>query len=418
MITIRNVLKNSIAEKSGLRPGMRIISINNHPINDIIDMEYYSSDERISVLIREDDKAHSYVVKRNYYEPLGIEVDNIKPRLCNNRCIFCFYDQLPPNLRKSLYVKDDDYRLSFLYGNFITLTNIKENDFKRILEERLSPLYISVHTTDPDLRVKMMKNPSAANILKHIRYFAENRIYMHTQVVLCPEINDGSYLEKTIQDLEKFYPYVKSIGIVPVGLTKYRENLPLIKEPTKEWCKEIIYEFNPLNEYYRKRFGAGFVYLSDEFFLKSKSEIPDREYYDDFPQLENGIGMTRLFIEDLNRLNVKHLNGKISLITGTLSAPIVERLKSKLEIHRWNVDVIPVENNFLGKSVTVAGLLSGEDIKQALKENEADRIILPPDVLNEDGLFLDDIPLDNLRGEVGADIIVAPYRLKDLPGLL
>jgi len=418
MITIRKVLKNSFAEKVGLKQGMKIVSINNHPINDIIDLEYYSSEEKISMLLKKDGKKWKVNINRNYLEPLGIEINNIKPKLCNNRCIFCFYDQLPPNLRESLYMKDDDYRLSFLYGNFITLTNIREDDFNEILEKRLSPLYISVHTTESDLRVEMMKNPAAGNILEHIKYLSENEIYIHTQVVLCPEINDGEHLRKTIKDLEKFYPYVKSIGIVPVGLTKYREKLPYIKFPTQEWMKEIIKDFNWLNAHYRERFGIGFVYLADEFFLKTGEEIPNIEYYDDFPQLENGIGITRLFLDDLDKLNLPHIHGKTILITGILSLPIIEKFAERLDKHNWDVQLIPVENHLFGKSVTVAGLLSGEDIRDALKDIDAERVILPPDVVNEDGIFLDNMRLEDLRNRIDTEVIVAPYRLRNLPNFL
>ncbi len=418
MITIKKVTPHSLASKSGLKEGMKILSINKHPVNNIIDLEFYAASENLYISAKDNSRGKEYFIKRNYTEPLGIEVEKISPKICNNRCIFCFYDQLPTNLRKSLYVKDDDYRLSFLFGNFITLTNLKKEDFNDIFEKRLSPLYISVHTTNPDLRVKMMKNPKAADIMKYLKFLAQNDIYMHTQIVLCPEINDGKHLAKTIEDLEKFYPYIKSIGVVPVGLTKYRDTLPFIKSPTQEWAKDIINDFDSLNEKFRNKIGSGFVYLSDEFFLLAHQEIPDTEYYDDFPQLENGIGMSRLFLNDLMSLDIKSKGGKTILITGKLAFPILEKLAVKLKKNKWDIELIPIENELFGHSVTVSGLLSGMDIKNGLKGTEAEKIILPPDVVNEDAVFLDNTELNKLQNEIGAKIIIAPYRLKNLPEVL
>jgi len=418
MITIKKVIPYSLTSKSGLKKGMKILSINKHPVNNIIDLEFYAASEELYILAKDNNRSKEYFIKRNYSEPLGMEVEKISPMVCNNRCIFCFYDQLPSNLRKSLYVKDDDYRLSFLFGNFITLTNLKKEDFNNIFEKRLSPLYISVHTTEPDLRVKMMKNPKAADIMKHLKLLARNNIYIHTQIVICPEINDGKHLSKTIEELGKFYPYVKSIGIVPVGLTRYRDKLPFIKSPTRKWAKDIINDFNILNTLFRKKIGSGLVYLSDEFFLLAHQQIPETKYYDDFPQIENGIGMARLFLNDLEQLRIKHIPEKTILITGILSLPIIEKLAAKLNKNRWDVQLIPIENKLFGKSVTAAGLLSGSDIKNALKNIDTEKIILPPDIVNEDAMFLDNIGLDKLQNEIGTKIIVAPYRLKNLPEVL
>jgi len=418
MITIKKILPYSLSSKSGLKKGMHIISVNNQPVNNVIDLEFYSSNETLTILTQTNGKQEKYFIKRNYFEPLGIEVEEIKPKICNNKCIFCFYDQLPSHLRNSLYIKDDDYRLSFLFGNFITLTNLKKVDYEYIIEKRLSPLYISVHSTDPHLRIMIMKNQRSGDIMKNIKYLSENGIYMHTQVVLCPDINDGEHLSRTINDLERFYPYVKSIGIVPVGLTKYRKKLTSIKSPTREWANDIINDFNPLNSMFRRNLGSGFVYLSDEFFLLAHQKIPETEYYDDFPQLENGIGMTRLFLNDLETLNIQQMEGKIILITGKLAFPILDKLAVRLKKGGWDIELIPIENELFGHSVTVSGLLPGMDIKKGLKAKSAKRIILPPDIVNQDGFFIDNISINQMKEWTGAEILISPYRLKDLPTLL
>ncbi len=402
---IIRVEKNSPAEKAGIRKGDNIISINQEPVRDIIDLRFLEVEKFLEIGILRDGKKIKISIEKEEWEPLGIEIEEFKIKPCNNRCIFCFNDQLPPGLRPSLYFKDDDYRLSFLYGNFITLTNLSEEEWERIGYQRLSPLYVSVHATRPELRAKLMGNERAGKILEDLRRLEEMEIEIHTQVVLIPGMNDGKELERTLNDLSSF-KNILSCGVVPVGVTRFRKNIP---PPSPQWCREVVEKFYPWNETFRKERGIGFVYLADEFFIKGRMEIPEKDYYDDYPQLENGIGMVRLFLEDMKELPSISFDGY--MITGELAYPFVKKLSEKI-----GGEVICVKNSLLGDSVTVAGLIPGKDVLSSIPSPDA-TLLLPPDITNPDGLFIDGVSKEELES-VCKRVIFSPYRLKELPEVL
>jgi putative radical SAM enzyme (TIGR03279 family) len=419
-VKIKSVESKSIAERYSILPGDEIVEINAHTVKDLIDYKFYSSEVKLNLKI----KAKSGRIKKVKIakipdQDLGITFEEKKYRGCGNKCIFCFIDQLPKGLRKPLYFKDEDYRLSFLHGNFITLTNLSEKDFRRIIDQRLSPLYISVHTTNESLRKKMMGNSKAPDIMPLIRRLAEHRIQMHTQIVLCPRINDGKYLENSVYELSLFYPRIKSLAIVPVGLTRFRKGLPELKAVNREYAKQLIEIVDHWQSCFRKKYESNFVYAADEFYLSAGLDIPAKKYYDEFYQIENGVGLVREFLDDFKRkqsflprsLKYKY---RLTLVTGELackfmSGYVLNRLK---KIKNLKVKLVTVKNKFLGKSVTVTGLLSGGDILQTLKKSgKSDLIMLPPNCLNPDGYFLDDLKPADLEKELGMKIVIGSYDL-------
>ncbi len=335
-------------------------------------------------------------------------------KVCKNRCVFCFIDQLPRDMRKSLYVKDDDYRYSFLFGNFITLSNLKEEDWQKILGMRLSPLYISVHCIDPAIRIKMLRNTRAGNIASDLQRLKDAGIKVHTQIVLCPGINDGRVLEDTILKLSKYYPSVYSIGIVPVGLTGHRDKLPDIRSFTMNESREIIKITDNFQKVFRRQFGRGIVYLADEFFITANNEFPDASYYDDYCQVENGIGLSRILLDDFtcleSSLPVQIEDNEVYIITGMLGISILSRAADRLnKIRGLSVRIVPVENQFFDGNVTVTGLLTGKDIINTLKDNYMGKKVILPDIVLKDGqdVLLDDISLKQIIDSTKADIRVA-----------
>jgi len=419
-VKIRAVERKSLAERYSILTGEEILEINNSSIKDLIEYKFYSSEKKLKLKI----KSKSGIIRvvtltKKPDQDLGIAFEEKRYRGCPNKCMFCFIDQLPKGLRKPLYFKDEDFRLSFLHGNFITLTNLSEQDVQRIINQRLSPLYISVHTTNESLRKKMLGNPKAPDIMPLIRRLAEHRIQMHTQIVLCPEINDEAYLEKSIYELSLFYPWVKSLAIVPVGLTKFRKSLPELKAANKEYAKRLIRLVDHWQLYFRKKYESNFVYAADEFYLLAGLDIPTKKYYDEFHQIENGVGLVREFLDDFKRKqrflprSLKH-KFRLTLVTGELaykfmSGYILDRLK---KIKNLKVDLVKVKNNFLGESVTVTGLLSGGDILKALKKSgKSDLIMLPPNCLNPDGFFLDDLKPADLEKKLCVKIVKGSYDL-------
>jgi putative radical SAM enzyme (TIGR03279 family) len=419
-VKIRSVERKSLAERYSILTGEEILEINNSSIKDLIEYKFYSSEKKLKLKI----KSKSGIIRvvtltKKPDQDLGIAFEEKRYRGCPNKCIFCFIDQLPKGLRKPLYFRDEDFRLSFLHGSFITLTNLSEQDIQRIINQRLSPLYISVHTTNESLRKKMLGNPEAPEIIPLIRRLAEHRIQMHTQIVLCPEINDGAYLEKSVYELSLFYPWVKSLAIVPVGLTRFRKGLPELKAANKEYAKRLIRLVDHWQLYFRKKYESNFVYAADEFYLLAGLDIPTKKYYDEFYQIENGVGLVREFLDDFKRkqrflprsLKYKY---RLTLVTGGLaykfmSGYILDRLK---KIKNLKVNLVKVKNNFLGESVTVTGLLSGGDILKALKKSgESDLIMLPPNCLNPDGYFLDNLKPADLEKKLCMKIVKGSYDL-------
>ena len=401
----------------GIESGDKLISINGHAIDDIIDFKYHSADEKLGILIQKPDSSKlliNYDSSKN--GPLQIELKPDPIERCKNKCIFCFIHQLPRGLRKSLYIKDEDYRLSFMHGNYITLTNLDREDFERIISMRLSPLYISVHTTDEKLRSYMLGKRAVDPLLPQINRLVRAGIELHTQVVICPGINDRNHLIKTIANLAIFHPRLRSVAIVPVGLTKHRSNLPKLKTVTADYAMEILKVCHHLQKKYMKELGSRFVFPADEFFLMADSKIPPRRYYEDFPQIEDGVGMVRNLLSSRKLPKIK-LKKRLTAtaVTGTLMADTMDRiLKEKLrDVSNFKVRIFPVENRLMGKSVTVSGLLGGKDIYQALKKagDLGDMIFLPPNCLNEDNLFLDDWSPAMIEKKSGIPVVIGCYSI-------
>ncbi len=391
-------VKNSTAAEAGLQIGDDLVNINGHPIRDEIDFEFHASDKFIKIEIVRNDKPHIFEIEKEYDDSLGIIFEETKYRCCGNQCVFCFIDQNPKGLRESLYFKDEDFRLSFIYGNYVTLTNVSKADLKRIVEQRLSPLYVSIHSTDLVIRKFMLGIKKDDHLLEKIRFLCDQRIELHAQIVLCPAINDGTNLTKTIDELAEFYPQLKSIAIVPVGLTKYRQNLNQLQPVTTAYSKSLIYKVEKIAHQLKEKWDDYFVYLADEFYLLAGKELPTAERYDEFPQIENGVGMTRDFMDRLEE-QTSHFPHriktrlKLTLVSGVLAAPIIScwLIPRLNEIENLVAEVQVVKNEFYGDSITVTGLLTGQDIyHQLLNEKIGDIILLPANCINYDGIFLDD----------------------------
>ena len=405
-VEIESVLSGGLAEKAGLRQGDSIISINSHRLRDAIDFMFFRSSPRLSFEFSRAGTRNKVQVSKEEGEDLGITLMPFKVRTCKNSCIFCFVKQLPKGLRKPLYIKDEDYRLSFLYGNYMTLSNMDSKDKRRIVEQRLSPLYLSVHTTNRALRNKMLGNPKAPDIMKDLKFFAGHNIRMHTQIVLCPGYNDGSELQNTIRDLHKFYPYVSSIAVVPVGLTMHRK-LP-ISPLTKEDALQAVRAVEPFQKRFRKKHGDPIVYCSDEMYIKADLPFPGLKDYGALPQIENGVGMVPLFLAQAKKMRVPKSmprDAKYLTFTGTSFYPFLRKFADRLaEKEQIRLDVIPIENHFFGTTVTVAGLLTGRDVIKSLHDNtDAYDALLVPDVaLKEDkDIFLDDVSLGDVSEATG-----------------
>ncbi len=411
-VEIIKIESNSLAEQSGIEPGDIILSVNSYPVRDPVDFMYYSSDDILNIELKRNEKIHTITIKRRDEIGLGIEFKPFKVRTCRNNCIFCFVKQLPKGLRKTLYVKDEDYRLSFLYGNYITLSNITKEDKKRIVEQRLSPLYISVHSTNRTLRNKLIGNPKGPDIMKEMKFFADNKIRFNAQIVLCPGYNDGKELHQTISNLFKFYPYLLSIAVVPVGLTIYhKQSLNPVEKADAENALKTI-------EYFQKRFvkkhGNPIVYGADELYLKAGIPFPHLKEYRELYQLENGVGMLPLFLNQVKKLKINKTfipKKKILTFTGTSFYPYLNKFIEKLrEKERISIDLLEVENRFFGPSITVAGLISGRDIIKSILDRTAgyDKIFVPDVTLNSEDKFLDDVALSDIKEATGIPAVKIP----------
>lgn len=422
---VENVLAGSIAEEVELEKGDKIVSINGFPLIDWIGYCYLTNESEITMEVeKRSGEIWEIDIEKDIDEDMGIEFqfpifDGLKN--CHNQCIFCFVDQMPSGLRETLYMKDDDYRLSFLHGNYMTLTNLSEKEIERIIELRLSPLYVSVHVTDPQMRCKMMNNKYAGKILKNLQRLADGGISFHTQIVLCPGINDGIFLEQSIKDLSCLWPHVLSLAIVPVGLTRYRENLFPLKTVDRQKAQEIINQVRPYQKEFAKKWQCTWVYLSDEFYLMAEETIPPRANYDDFPQTENGVGLVRLFLDEFAEYEPflpKSLEKprKITLATGVSAGkflmPLVEKLKT---IKGLNINLEIIKNNFFGDTVTVAGLITGRDIIKALKDKKLGDVVLIPWVMLKDDqpVFIDDLSVSEVEKSLNVRIQVIEEKVSD-----
>jgi putative radical SAM enzyme (TIGR03279 family) len=411
MVKIENVIPNSTAAKAGLKAEDKIITINNQEINDYIDYLYQISEPIITLKLKtKANKIKTIELERKLGEKLGIEFKEIVfdgLKQCKNNCIFCFVKQQPQNMRKSLNQMDDDYRFSFLQGSFVTLTNLESKEIKRIIDKNLSPINISVHTTNPELRVEMMKNPKAAEINRLLKLFQKNNIQFHTQIVICPGYNDQAELDKTLANLLEFYPQILSIGVVPVGLTKFRDGLADLRTLTQSEMKNSLEQIKYWQQKAKDKYGENIIYAADEFYLNTNYELPDYEEYNDFPQLENGIGLTALMNEELKSVELskdKVKTKKIAIMTSVLGKKALTNFSNKIkEIDKLDLEILVVKNNFFGETVTVSGLLTAQDLKNTIKKLKADYydiIFIPKIVLNDQSKFLDEIKKEEFLEEL------------------
>lgn len=423
---ITKIDPGSPADEAGIRVGDRLASLNGEIMRDVIDYQLAREADKIDFeLIRGDSRFHVRL-DRNDERPIGLAFEKSlfdREKLCQNQCLFCFIDQLPPDCRPTLYIKDDDFRLSFLYGNFITLTNLRQADLERIKEQRLSPLYVSIHSTDPEVRRRLICPPKVDKALENLKALMAIGVEVHVQIVACPELNTGAHLEETLEALFTDYADISSVGIVPVGLTGHRAGLPDIRGFSKAEASDLLDQVRNRQEQALKIKGYRWVYAADEFYLLADEKIPPAQNYDDFPQVENGIGIARLFkdeiddwLEENGSRKIKSGGGKMSVVTAASAAPVVDNsLRVAGEFIGCEFEVITAKNDWLGGDVTVAGLLSGSDIIKAINGLRPSGPVLIPDIcLNPDGLFLDDLSVEDVIKSAGVEVTVVPSTGWDL----
>ena len=396
-------------------PGDRIVSINGNRIKDVLDYKYYAYDEHLEVLLRSPDGQEKTVrIRKREGGDLGVDFEEYlmdKPRSCANNCIFCFIDQLPKGMRKTMYFKDDDARLSFLMGNYITLTNISPREVQRIIDLHISPINVSVHTTNPELRCKMLRNPNAGRSVDIMRRFAENGIVMNCQIVCCPDINDGAELDRTMRDLADMYPGVHSVSVVPLGVTKFREGLYPLTPFTKERAETVLNQVTSFGDECKNRFGTRIFFCGDELYIKAQREIPEDEFYEEYTQLENGVGMFRLMETEFSsalKLSDEPDGVPFSIATGVSAAPFFDRLlkMAKEKYPSLNGRVYAIENDFFGRSINVTGLVTGGDLINQLKDKElGQRLFISQNMLRRQEMdFLDDVTLVQASNDLGIAI--------------
>ncbi len=400
-VEVENVAPGSFAAMAGIGAGDTLLSINGNRISDLIDFFFHKDGSPLEMEFR---KAGRVKLDVPEWEDPGMTLKHFPVKRCGNRCVFCFVSQLPKGMRKSLYLKDEDYRMSFIYGNYITMANLTDCDKKRIARQRLSPLYISVHSTDNAIRKQMLGNPAAPDIMKDLRFFRENKLRAHTQIVLCPGINDGKALAKTVSDLYSFYPYIMSIAVVPVGLTSFSKSK--IKPVEREEAAAALDTIDRFQKRFRKKHGENIVYGADELYIKAGSSLPPIAEYGELPQIENGVGMVPQFLHEARRAGqAKNPSGlKYLAFTGMSFYPYLARFFEKLRKQGHHVTLVPVENRFFGPSVTVTGLLTGRDVLKSLEEYAPSHdILLVPEAVVRDGedIFLDDVAVTDMEAALG-----------------
>lgn len=430
-VHIKDVLPGSIAEELEIEKGDKLVSINGASVLDIIEYKYLITDEYLELEIRKPDgEIWEYEVEKEYDEDLGIVFDGIidNPKSCHNKCIFCFIDQMPKGMRETLYFKDDDTRLSFLMGNFITLTNMKQGELDKIIRYRISPINVSVHTTNPELRVQMLNNKNAVKIMDYLKQLTENEIEVKAQIVLCPGVNDGAELERTLRDLSELYSSLSTTAIVPLGLTKHREGLQELKEISKEKAQEIIKQVEGIQREFLDKLDTRFVFLSDEFYLIAEKPLPEYDAYEDFKQLDNGVGLITLFrdeiknsLKQIKKQEYKTQNKRLFIVTGKYAYPImqeaVERIKMK--IPSLDIEVAAIDNDFFGHSVKVSGLVTGQDIIGQMRgkiQKNVENILLIPDSMLRKGeeVMLDDITMTDIEKQLGVKMFACQQDGSDL----
>ena len=416
---IEGVAPGSIFEELEIEKGDTLLTINGMPVADIMDYRYLQADEQLMIEVEKPDgEIWELDVEKDFEEDLGLVFDEnmLETRTCKNNCIFCFIDQMPPGMRETLYVKDDDERLSFLLGNYVTLTNLTEAEMERIVRYRIMPINISVHTTNPELRCAMLHNRFAGSIMESLGYFADNGIGMNGQIVLCPGYNDGDELRRTLNDLTGFYPQMASVSVVPVGLSKYREGLAALRKFDAEGARETLSIIGEIQARMRGQHGTNFVYASDEFFLLAGEALPDSSYYDGFPQIENGVGMMTDFRETLEEavssagtVRGNDVPPKVGIITGQLAADFMRDCAAKASaVNGAEASVYPVVNDFFGEDITVSGLITGQDIIRQVPAG-ADRYLIPENMVRSHTHdLLDDVTTEEIEKALQAEVRIVP----------
>ncbi|NJN91840.1 MAG: TIGR03279 family radical SAM protein [Leptolyngbyaceae cyanobacterium SL_5_14] len=418
---ITNVLPDSIAAEIGFEAGDRLISINGQPLRDLIDYQFFCADEFLELEVLDaKGQSHQVEIEKEYDDDLGLEFETaLFDGLiqCNNRCPFCFIDQQPPGMRQTLYLKDDDYRLSFLYGSYLTLTNLTQREWNRIAQMRLSPLYVSVHATEPEIRTRLLKNPRAGQFLDQLRWFQQHELQIHAQVVVCPGINDGEHLERSLLDLAKFHqgdiPAVASVAVVPVGLTRFRPAEDELVPVTPAKAQEVIAQVQALQFKFQHQLGSTFAWLADEWFLIGGQNLPPESHYEDYPQIGNGVGSIRQFLKQFQSA-AKRLPESVSptrrltWIVGNAVEqafqPILQRLN---QVDGLEVEMVALNSQYWGQEITVTGLLTGQDLLQALSSKDLGQGILLPSLMlkHDDSCFLDDMRVEDLSQQLNAPIL-------------
>jgi putative radical SAM enzyme (TIGR03279 family) len=427
---IIKVEEDSIAKEMGIEAGDELLDINGTPVKDVFDYRYLIQDEYIELGIKKPNGEEWLLeIDKEEFEDLGIVFESglmDKAKSCSNKCIFCFIDQLPKGMRDSLYFKDDDSRLSFLQGNYVTLTNMRQEDIDRIIFYHLSPINVSVHTTDPDLRKQMLKNPNAVKIMDYLKQLNEHHIEMNFQIVLCSGINDGEQLDKSIEDLSAFMPNAISMSIVPFGMTRYRDGLCQIPLFDKEGAAKVIDQVEAWQAKLLEKYGSRFCFASDEFYITAGRELPPDEFYEGYPQLENGVGMMTLLCDEVHSA-LKDNSGdskkrNLTVVTGKASFDFISLLMCDIMevLSETKIDVRCITNNFFGETITVSGLLTGQDIIAQLKGTELGKYLLLPEncIRTEETKLLDDVDIKDIENEFGVQVVIAPAGGNELLDLI
>jgi putative radical SAM enzyme (TIGR03279 family) len=405
------------AARAGLRPGDRLLRVNGQPLRDLVDFHVQAGEERLAIDVERSGRPCSVVLERRWGRDLGLECEPPAPAeisTCANKCVFCFIHQLPKGLRKSLYVKDDDYRLSFLHGNYITLTDLPESEIQRIVDLRLSPLYVSVHATDPELRHFLLGSPKTirGDLMERLARLAAAGIRLHTQIVLCPGLNDGPHLERTVRELALLHPGVATIAVVPVGLTRHREGLYPLRSITPAEARAVLGAIHAWQDGFLARHGTRIVFAADELYLQAGHAIPPAVAYEGFTVVEDGVGLVRRFEDDLRRVLARTRRPRwrgsrvATVVTGELFGPILDRLLADLDVPGLRTEIVSVSNEFFGRAITVAGLLTGQDVATTLGGRQLGDVVLIPRVaLTETkGVFLDDVAPADLEHHLGVPV--------------